>query len=79
MYRVREVCERISASPSTVYWLIERGFLGHYRCPGIRVSEEQLQEYLESTKRGRTQAEAWPEKTRPRLEKADRRKTTNWF
>jgi excisionase family DNA binding protein len=52
MLRVSTVASRLSLSTSKVYELIEQGSLGHYRIEGaIRVSEEQLQEYLNSTKR----------------------------
>lgn len=53
MLRVPEVAKRLSCSESTVYDLVESGKLGHHRCPGVRVSEEQLAEYLEETKRER--------------------------
>jgi excisionase family DNA binding protein len=42
MLRVPQVAERLNCSVSTVYGLIESGRLGHHRCPGVRVSEEQL-------------------------------------
>ena len=52
MLRVRQVAERLNCSISTIYNLVEIGKLGHHRCPGIRVSEEQLTAFLEKTKRG---------------------------
>ena len=52
MLKVSQVAELLSCSAGTVYQLIETGKLGHHRCPGVRVSDEQLQAYLESTKRG---------------------------
>lgn len=51
MLRVPQVAQRLNCSVSTVYSLIESGRLGHHRCPGVRVSEEQLKEYLEETRR----------------------------
>jgi len=67
LLKVSQVCERLNCSLATVYALIERGDLECFRCPGIRVSEEQLAVYLESTKKGRSQnAQDWPEKTKPR-------------
>jgi excisionase family DNA binding protein len=51
MLRVGEVAERLCCSISTVYGLIEIGKLGHHRCPGVRVSEDQLAAYLEETRR----------------------------
>ena len=43
---VNEVAARLSHSPQTIRNLITRGVLDCYRCPGIRVSEEQLAVYL---------------------------------
>ena len=51
MLRIRQVAERLNCSISTVYSLVETGKLGHHRCPGISVSEEQLATFLERTKR----------------------------
>ena len=52
MLKVRQVASRLNVSPSKVYELIETGKLGHYRMDGaIRVSEDQVREYLESTRR----------------------------
>ena len=48
MLKVSQVAERLNCSVGTVYQLVESKRLPHYRCPGIRVSEEQLVEYLES-------------------------------
>lgn len=48
MMKVNQVAERLNCSISTVYQLVESKRLAHYHCPGIRVSEEQLAEYLES-------------------------------
>ena len=52
MLKVSQVAALLNCSVGTVYQLIEAGNLGHHRCPGVRVSDEQLQAYLESTKRG---------------------------
>lgn len=67
LLRVKEVVERLNCSTATVYSLIESGGLGHYRCPGIRVSEAQLHAYLEKTKRGREKKEVKPKFPRPKL------------
>ncbi len=48
MLKVSQVAERLNCSIGTVYQLVESKRLPHYRCPGIRISEEQLAEYLES-------------------------------
>ena len=63
MLRVPQVAQRLNCSPSTVYGLIESGKIGHHRCPGVRVSEEQLAAYLEKTKREREDPS--PMKSRP--------------
>lgn len=53
MLRVSQVASRLNCSVSTVYALIESGRLDHFRCPGVRISEEQLSAYLEKSKRVR--------------------------
>jgi excisionase family DNA binding protein len=63
MLRVAQVAERLNCSVSTAYGLIESGKLGHHRCPGVRVSEEQLAVYLEKTKREREEPN--PAKKKP--------------
>lgn len=50
------VAQRLNNSISTIYALIESGELEHYRCPGIRVSEDQLDRYLQSSERGRRES-----------------------
>lgn len=54
MMTVREVAQRLRCAVSTVYQLIEVGKLGAFHIGrnrgAIRVSEEQLSEYLESSK-----------------------------
>jgi len=58
MLRVKQVAERLNLSESKVYELVERGELPHHRFGGaIRVSEEQVAEYLEATKRERRELE----------------------
>ncbi len=52
MLKVADVAKRLNCSIATVYQLVESKRLSHYRCPGIRVSEEQLVEFLEATRRG---------------------------
>ena len=52
MLKVADVAERLNCSIATVYQLVESKRLPHYRCPGIRVSEEQLNEFLEATRLG---------------------------
>jgi excisionase family DNA binding protein len=53
---VKDVAERLSASESFVYARIADGSLRHYRLGkgqgGVRVSEEQLQEYLKGCEGG---------------------------
>ena len=51
LFKVQEVAQRLNCSVSTVYSLIESGRLPHHRCPGVRVSEEQITAYLNNTKR----------------------------
>ena len=52
MLKVSQVAKLLNCSASTVYQLIEGGKLGHQNCPGVCVSDEQLQAYLETTQRG---------------------------
>lgn len=52
MYKISQVAKLLALSPSKIYALVDTGKLGHYRMDGsIRVSEEQVQEYLERTRR----------------------------
>lgn len=47
MYKVKQVAQRLNLSESKVYELVEAGRIPHYRHDGtIRISEEQIQEYL---------------------------------
>lgn len=60
MLTVSEVADRLRVSPSTVYSLVESGVLECHRIGlgrgTIRVSEEQLQQFLQQSKVGRTEA-----------------------
>jgi len=64
MLFVKDVAERLRVSPQCVYSLVNRGLLEHHRVGAsggrILISEQQLQTYLESTKRGRVRAEPKP-------------------
>ena len=68
LFKVQEVAQRLNCSTSTVYSLIESGRLPHHRCPGVRVSEEQITAYLKASERGQSK-ERTPVCTgvRPRL------------
>lgn len=68
MYKVAEVAQQLNCSPSTVYALLESGRLGYFRCPGIRISEEQLSAYLQrAAQRARPTKLKVETRTRPRL------------
>src|SRR5687768_7721130 len=60
LLKVPEVAELLGCSPSFVYNSIADGSLKHYRLGkgqgGIRVSQEQIDEYLQSAERGGTKA-----------------------
>lgn len=69
LLKVGEAAERLSLSVSKVYQLLEAGTLAHHRIGGaLRISEEQLRQYLDQTKRDRS-APASPvrKSRRPRL------------
>ena len=66
LFKVQEVAQRLNCSVSTVYSLIESGRLPHHRCPGVRVSEEQITAYLNETKREQLE----PASTKPKLPRA---------
>lgn len=54
MLNVKDVADRLALSPSKVYRLIENREIAHHRIGGaIRVTEEQIAEYLAETKRER--------------------------
>ena len=71
MLRVRDVATRLALSESKVYQLIRSGELPHYKLGGaLRVSEEQLLDYLVASQKGRvevTEVAPPPPTTRPRL------------
>lgn len=46
LLKVKDVAVRLSHSEQTVRNLIARGLLECYHCPGVRISEEQLEAYL---------------------------------
>lgn len=61
MMTVNEVAERLNVSPGLIYKLIASGELVPYRIAGaIRISEEELTEYLENCRGGRTDTLAPP-------------------
>jgi len=67
MLKVAQVAQRLNCSISTVYSLLESGKLGHYRCPGIRVSEEQLTAFLDAARSKNERGPATlPRTARPR-------------
>lgn len=52
---VKQVQEKLNVSNALVYRLIEKGEIASHRIgSSIRISEEDLQDYLERTKRGRS-------------------------
>ena len=55
LLKPRQLAERLNVSLSTVYSLVETGRIACHRIGvgrgAVRVSEEQLAEYLESTRR----------------------------
>lgn len=66
MLKVSEVALRLNLSPSKVYELIDDGELAHHRIGGaIRVSEEQLAEFLDETKRDRRESRRRRSQPRP--------------
>ena len=67
MLTVTQVAQRLNCSVSTIYGLITSGRLEHHRGPGVRVSEEQLEAYLEATMRGREPETPKLHRQRPRL------------
>jgi excisionase family DNA binding protein len=67
--RVAEVAKRLSISQALCYRLIAKNVIPHHLIgKAIRISEEQLQQYLEETKRERDQpSPARRQPSRPRL------------
>lgn len=64
MLRVSQVASRLNLSASKVYQLIDAGKIPHYRLDGsIRVTEDQLTEYLDAVRQGRSE----PNPPRPKL------------
>lgn len=77
MFKVEQVAQRLNISRSKVYALVKSGELPHHKMGGaIRVTEDQLVEYLQATERRRklvgpsqTKAAPTPSKSKP----------TEWF
>ncbi len=69
VFRVKQVAKRFSLSVSKIYEMVESGELPHHRFGGaIRVSEEQIVEYMNRTKKERrSAAPAKVASPRPRL------------
>jgi hypothetical protein len=65
LLNVNQVAARLSHSPQTIRNLIARGLLDCYRCPGIRVSEDQLATYLAQTKQRANTNESCSRKLTP--------------
>lgn len=71
MMKTRDVAKRLNCSLSFVYGLLDSGRLKHYVLGpgqgGKRVSEEQLQAYLQSVERGGEQPQrlVLPPKSKP--------------
>lgn len=52
LLKVSDVAKRLSLSQSMVYELVERRRISHHKIGGaIRISEDQLREFLEKTRR----------------------------
>lgn len=72
----RQVAERLNISLSKAYELVQEDRLESYKIDGaVRVSEEQLQKYLDEHQRER-RSPPWPEKTKPVRR---RPASTDWF
>lgn len=68
LYTVAETAEILKCSESSVYDMIAKKEIGSHRCRGIKVSDEQIAEYLEETKRERREPESRkPKPRRPQL------------
>lgn len=51
LLRPKEVAERLAVSDRTIYRLVDEGKIASYRIGGaVRISEEDLEAYLESRK-----------------------------
>jgi excisionase family DNA binding protein len=58
LLRVRDIADRLCLSMSKVYDLVETRQIGHYKIGGaIRISEEQLTEFLDQTRQERGASE----------------------
>lgn len=67
MLKVRQVADRLSLSESAVRNLIDKGDLSHHRLGGaIRVSEEDLKDYLNEARRERGAISTTRKYPRPR-------------
>ena len=66
LHTVAETADILKCSESTVYDLIAKEQLGSHRCPGLRVSDTQIADYLEKTRREPTESRR-KNPTRPRL------------
>ncbi|WP_197453865.1 helix-turn-helix domain-containing protein [Caulifigura coniformis] len=64
---VATVARRLSHSTSTIYALIESKKLPCYRCPGIRISEEQLTDFLKTSQTPADGPSASAKDLRPQL------------
>lgn len=61
MLKVSQVAKLLNLSNSKVYELVEQGHLAHHRMGGaIRVSEEQLAQFLDETKQERGKPKSRP-------------------
>lgn len=69
LLRVNDVAKRLSLSVSKAYELCERRRIGHHKIGGaIRISEQQLADFLDETQRERGALERPTRKLpRPRL------------
>ncbi|HRR96700.1 MAG TPA: helix-turn-helix domain-containing protein [Candidatus Ratteibacteria bacterium] len=61
MYSIKEVAEKLGLNKATIYLKIARGELEHYVIGNktIRISEEQLQEFLEKRKNKAVKIKDW--------------------
>lgn len=76
LLKMRQVAEQLNISLSKAYELVHEKRLESYKIDGaVRVSEEQIQHYLDEHKQGR-QAQPWPEKTKPVRKRSA---SADWF
>jgi excisionase family DNA binding protein len=78
MLRLKDAAQRLALSTSRLYEMVARGEIGHHRIGGaIRISEDQLAEYLEVTRQQMKRARDEP---KPRQRKPPRpRPQKQWF